>query len=1094
MIRLHKNLGHPAPGVLARHLQAAKADPKLIAAARDFHVIRVIDEASCFHLGRRAPSHHAGPAAKLVSEMWFSWAGTPSKVYVDPAGEFRPEEWLTFMQGVNAQLFLTTEPWQRGRIERHGDVVKHMLERLDADQVISSEESFDAALLQCFQAKNALVRQQGYSPEQIVLGKSVALPGSNNTSDENTAAHLLMEGQEPETELQRQRLELRCRARQAYLLADNEQAIRRATLRKSTPARGPYQANQWVLYWLRRGNPNRLGASRWHGPAKVICQEGSSVVWISHGPKILRRSPEQLRLAFLREWMQTSPEADRVPSYSVGGSSTFIDLQAQTLSGPSAPAPGAETATPAGLDIPSGSHARLPVLREPGMDHIVPETYQPQTELTPQVSRQQSEQVPEDVSAPSGVERTFSDAAPPLAAPSQSTDARDVPVPNADLPDPDLEDASILEHVLLASEDSGISTGNADALLHITTLESGVATDVTPLAEDGFPYITDPLECGEHQAYVLEIPIKSRDLKKWASESSPAQMVAIAAAGKRARAEVSLKDLNSHEVELFHAAKKKEIQCWMQTSAIRKILRSRLNPDQILRSRWVLTWKSPEPGSDKPRAKARLVVLGFQDPKLTEVLRDAPTLSKEGRALVLQTIASAKFRLGSFDITTAFLRGKADESNPLAMDPPREVRKALNMSDDEVCQLLGNAYGRVDAPLLFYKELSSQLRDLGFIRHLLEPCVFMLYTGHKLHGLLGMHVDDGIYGGDELFEQKLELLQKKLPFGSHKHDTFVFTGISLEQLPDYTIKTCQAAYVETIPQIDIGRHRRQDPTSGVTEAERSKLRGLIGSLQYAATHSRPDIAARVGALQSQVTKATVQTLFEGNRTLRETQEHRDVSTFFLPIPVADVTFVAFGDASFANSRDLNSHQGTIICATNSLLAANREAPVSPMTWISKKIPRVVRSTLSAMSKSVDTLGWIRSLWGCVHVPNYPWGNPAEGFKIPRAIVVTDCRSLYDLVSRLAMPACEEFRTTLEALLIKQRTEENVLFKWIPTSLMLADALTKCMEPSLLRRVLKQCRFVLYDSDSTLDKTAQRRQAISWLETKRSLTHPRKLIQ
>ena len=388
-------------------------------------------------------------------------------------------------------------------------------------------------------------------------------------------------------------------------------------------------------------------------------------------------------------------------------------------------------------------------------------------------------------------------------------------------------------------------------------------------------------------------------------------------------------------------------------------------------------------------------MLGFQDPKLTEVMRDAPTLSREGRTLVLQTIASSKFRLGSFDITTAFLRGKADENNPLAMEPPPELRRTLRMSDIEVCQLLGNAYGRVDAPLLFYKELSRQLLELGFQRHPLEPCVFMLCTGQRLHGLLGMHVDDGIYGGDELFEHKLSLLQKKLPFGSHKKDAFVFTGISLEQLPDFTIRACQAEYVKTIPQIDIGRHRRQDPSSGVTEVERSKLRGLIGSLQYAATHSRPDIAARVGSLQSQVTKVTVQKLLEGNRTLREAQEHCDVATHFLPIPVSEVTFVAFGDASFANSRDLNSHQGTIICATNGLMALNKEAPVSPVAWISKKIPRVVRSTLSAeaysMSKSVDLLGWVRSLWGCVHVPKFPWGSPIDGFKLlPRAIVVAAC--------------------------------------------------------------------------------------------------------
>ena len=186
----------------------------------------------------------------------------------------------------------------------------------------------------------------------------------------------------------------------------------------------------------------------------------------------------------------------------------------------------------------------------------------------------------------------------------------------------------------------------------------------------------------------------------------------------------------------------------MQTSAIKAILRKKLNPAQILKSRWILTWKASEPGEDRKRAKARLVVLGFQDPKLVEVMRDAPTLSREGRATVLQTIASCQFPLSSFDIKTAFLRGKADEGNPLAMEPPPELRKLLKLREDELCQLVGNAYGR------FYKELCKQLRLLGFVPHPLEPCVFLLKTGHQLRGILGVHVDDGVCGGDEYFHQK----------------------------------------------------------------------------------------------------------------------------------------------------------------------------------------------------------------------------------------------------------------------------------------------------------------------------------------------------
>ncbi|CAE7255917.1 RE1 [Symbiodinium sp. CCMP2592] len=403
------------------------------------------------------------------------------------------------------------------------------------------------------------------------------------------------------------------------------------------------------------------------------------------------------------------------------------------------------------------------------------------------------------------------------------------------------------------------------------------------------------------------------------------------------------------------------------------------------------------------------------------------------RATVLQTIASCKFPLSSFDIKTAFLRGKADEGNPLAMEPPPELRKLLNLHEDEVCQLVGNAYGRVDAPLLFYKELCKQLGKLGFEPHPLEPCVFVLKTGSRLRGILGVHVDDGVCGGDAYFHQKVEELQRVLPFGSRKHQNVVFTGIQLEQFPDHSIRASQSDYVHRIPSIDIGRPRRQDLDAPVNEDERTKLRGLIGSLQYAVTHTRPDVAARLGEVQCQTTTATVQTLLLANKVLREAQEHHRVSIVFQAIPVEQLTFVAFGDASFASSKNLISHQGVLICATDGRLNQNREAPVSPLTWSSKKIPRVVRSTLSAeayaMSKAVDLLGCVRVLWGVIHITDFKWQQPELGFKqLHTAVIVTDCKSLYDLVTRLAMPACEEYRTTLEVLLIKQRCLENACFR------------------------------------------------------------------
>ena len=75
-----------------------------------------------------------------------------------------------------------------------------------------------------------------------------------------------------------------------------------------------------------------------------------------------------------------------------------------------------------------------------------------------------------------------------------------------------------------------------------------------------------------------------------------------------------------------------------------------------MRCRWILSWKPPLPGATEHRPKARLVILGFEDPDLSVVPNDAPTLSKDGKQLILQKVASNKWSLLNFDISTAFLK------------------------------------------------------------------------------------------------------------------------------------------------------------------------------------------------------------------------------------------------------------------------------------------------------------------------------------------------------------------------------------------------------------------------------------------------------
>ena len=85
---------------------------------------------------------------------------------------------------------------------------------------------------------------------------------------------------------------------------------------------------------------------------------------------------------------------------------------------------------------------------------------------------------------------------------------------------------------------------------------------------------------------------------------------------------------------------------------------------------------------------------------------------------------------------------------------------------------------------MWFQTLNEELLKLGFESSPFDPC---LYTDGTPRGVLGIHVDDGLCGGDEVFLSKLDLLQQKYPFGSQKMSDFIFTGIQLRQRSDMGI-------------------------------------------------------------------------------------------------------------------------------------------------------------------------------------------------------------------------------------------------------------------------------------------------------------------
>ena len=130
------------------------------------------------------------------------------------------------------------------------------------------------------------------------------------------------------------------------------------------------------------------------------------------------------------------------------------------------------------------------------------------------------------------------------------------------------------------------------------------------------------------------------------------------------------------------------------------------------------------------------------------------------------------------------------------------------------------------------------------------------------------------------------------------------------------------------------KERKTD--SQVNENEKQHLRALIGSLQYASVNTRPDLASRLSYLQSQVNQATVQTLTQANKVLHDAKRYKDTTITVQPIPIDNIRFLAFSDASFTSKKQPDSHTGMMIMTTHRNSKDNIACPVTPISWGCKK--------------------------------------------------------------------------------------------------------------------------------------------------------------
>ena len=254
-------------------------------------------------------------------------------------------------------------------------------------------------------------------------------------------------------------------------------------------------------------------------------------------------------------------------------------------------------------------------------------------------------------------------------------------------------------------------------------------------------------------------------------------------------------------------------------------------------------------------------------------------------------------------------------------------------------RLKKSAYGLADAPVEWYGEAKKQASAKQVANPSLDQCCFLMtfVTNQKVElcGILILHVDDMLLSGDKknsTFVNALEELKKNFNFGKweqlQREQSIKYCGGQI-YLNDWGIEVSYDEYMRKICPITVQRGRK--PDDKLSPSELSKMRALIGALQWPSTQGLPMLAASTSLQAGCLKDGTVQDLLDLNKTLRFGKAIGDTPIKFLARPAEPstgferMTLVAYSDAAFGVRRDHASQGGFIILACDKSVLMERRS-------------------------------------------------------------------------------------------------------------------------------------------------------------------------
>ncbi|CAM8895716.1 unnamed protein product [Rhodiola kirilowii] len=310
------------------------------------------------------------------------------------------------------------------------------------------------------------------------------------------------------------------------------------------------------------------------------------------------------------------------------------------------------------------------------------------------------------------------------------------------------------------------------------------------------------------------------------------------------------------------------------------------------------------------------------------------------------------------DVKTAFLNVDLEEE--IYMKQPEGF--VVTGQEHKVCKLVKSLYGLKQAPMQWHQKFDEVVLSDGFILNQSDKCVYSKFDDSGNGVIICLYVDDMLILGTNIrcINHTKEFLSSKFSM-KDMGEAEVILGIRIERIEGGLALT-QSHYIEKVLKkykyldchpvntpFESSKHLLPNKGAPVSQLEYSRV---IGSLMYAMTSTRPDIAFAVGKLSRYTSNPSKDHWRAVHRVLRYLKGTMNLGLVYSEFPSV---IEGYSDASWiSNEEDHSSTSGWVF-----LLGGGA------ISWASKKQTCISSSTmesefvaLAAASKEAE---WLKNM-------------------------------------------------------------------------------------------------------------------------------------